>query len=285
MGRRFSHKRGRNVVPYTRRRRPVSVRSVLIAAILTGAVGFSLAGCPSTTTTTIGNVHPPETAPVTMAAKAQPAPSHDTVVGRATVVDGDTIDVGGTRVRFNGIDAPESKQLCQDARGKNYRCGQAATKALDAWLAKSRPVTCTFVEWDRYGRFVGDCYRADGDAAAAWLVGAGHATDWPRHSGGAYANHQAEARQAKRGIWRGEFQLPWEWRAAQQVPKPEATSPVRLLSGSCDIKGNVSKKGERIYHVPGQRFYDETVISSSNGERMFCTEDEARAAGWRRAKR
>lgn len=208
------------------------------------------------------------------------------ISGRAAVIDGDTIEVAGTRIRFNGIDAPEGKQICRDAKGKNYRCGQAATKALDGWLAKSRPATCAFVEWDQYGRFVGDCERADGKSVAAWLVSAGHALDWPKYSGGAYAGHQAEAQAARRGIWQGEFQPPWEWRAAQQAPKPEAASPpVRLLSGSCDIKGNVSNKGERIYHVPGQRFYDETKITPSKGERMFCSEDEARAAGWRRAKR
>lgn len=52
----------------------------------------------------------------------------------------------------------------------------------------------------------------------------------------------------------------------------------------CNIKGNVSTKGERIYHVPGQEYYDETVIQSSHGERWFCSEEEARAAGWRRSK-
>ena len=67
-------------------------------------------------------------------------------------------------------------------------------------------------------------------------------------------SQQAEARLAQRGIWQGEFQPPWEWRAAQQAPKLQATSPARLLSGSCSIKGNVSKKGDRIYHVPGPAF-------------------------------
>ena len=52
----------------------------------------------------------------------------------------------------------------------------------------------------------------------------------------------------------------------------------------CNIKGNVSTKGERIYHVPGQKYYDDTVIQSSHGERWFCSEEEARAAGWRRSK-
>lgn len=75
-------------------------------------------------------------------------------------------------------------------------------------------------------------------------------------------------------------------------PSPEPSEPVRggcpdgceVQPAGCDIKGNISKKGERIYHVPGQRWYDETVISPEKGEFWFCTEAEARANGWRRAK-
>ena len=55
-------------------------------------------------------------------------------------------------------------------------------------------------------------------------------------------------------------------------------------SNACNIKGNVSTRGERIYHVPGQKYYDETRISASHGERWFCSEEEARAAGWRRSR-
>lgn len=53
---------------------------------------------------------------------------------------------------------------------------------------------------------------------------------------------------------------------------------------ACNIKGNVSTRGERIYHVPGDKYYEETRISASHGERWFCSEDEARAAGWRRSR-
>ncbi|MDF1598242.1 succinoglycan biosynthesis protein exoi [Mesorhizobium sp. YIM 152430] len=59
-----------------------------------------------------------------------------------------------------------------------------------------------------------------------------------------------------------------------------------MLPGSgCDIKGNVSvDTGERIYHVPGQPYYHDTVISMDKGERWFCSEAEARQAGWRKAR-
>jgi endonuclease YncB( thermonuclease family) len=214
------------------------------------------------------------------------APAAETIQGRASVIDGDTIEIAGQRVRFNGIDAPELSQQCEDAQGFRYQCGAAAAEALDDFLAKSRPIRCEFVEWDRYGRYVGNCFRADGQSVAAWLVESGHALDWPKYSGGAYAGEQASAQQAKRALWSGSFQEPWEWRSSHQAEGKSAIVPLLgLSSGECNIKGNLSQKGERIYHVPGQDNYDRTRISAGKGERWFCSEQEARNAGWRRARR
>ncbi|MER9603431.1 excalibur calcium-binding domain-containing protein [Mesorhizobium sp. M0243] len=139
--------------------------------------------------------------------------SPEPITGVASVIDGDTIEIQGQRIRFNGIDAPESAQKCDNAKGVRYRCGAKAAAALDGFLAASRPVTCTFVAWDRYNRFVGDCRRADGASAAAWMVEHGQALDWPKYSHGAYAAQQAKAEAAKVGLWVGAFQPPWEWRA------------------------------------------------------------------------
>ncbi|WP_224658763.1 thermonuclease family protein [Mesorhizobium sp. BR1-1-2] len=136
------------------------------------------------------------------------------IAGIASVIDGDTIEIHGQRIRFNGIDAPESKQYCEDAKGFEYPCGRRAAEALDTFLAASRPVQCMFVAWDRYRRFVGDCRRADGANVAAWMVEQGQALDWSRYSHGAYAPQQAKAENVKLGLWVGNFQAPWEWRAA-----------------------------------------------------------------------
>lgn len=71
--------------------------------------------------------------------------------------------------------------------------------------------------------------------------------------------------------------------ATTEQPARETAKPARKKS--CRIKGNISTNtGERIYHVPGQQYYDQTVITASKGERWFCTEAEAKAAGWRKSK-
>ncbi|TPI62620.1 thermonuclease family protein [Mesorhizobium sp. B3-1-3] len=149
--------------------------------------------------------------------------SPEPIIGVASVVDGDTIEIHGQRIRFNGIDAPESNQYCSDAKGFDYPCGRRSAEALEAFLAASRPVQCEFVTWDRYHRFVGNCRRADGISVAAWMVEHGQALDWPRYSHGAYSTQQAKAETAKLGIWVGTFQAPWEWRAqhAESSPSPK----------------------------------------------------------------
>jgi endonuclease YncB( thermonuclease family) len=134
------------------------------------------------------------------------------VSGRASVIDGDTIEIAGQRVRFHGIDAPESWQTCLDGSGSEYRCGQRAALALADFLAASSPTHCGVLDRDRYGRLIGDCQRQDGASVASWLVQQGHALDWPRYSGGAFAADQAEAQRHRRGMWSGSFVEPWKAR-------------------------------------------------------------------------
>ncbi len=134
------------------------------------------------------------------------------LVGRASVIDGDTIEIHGQRIRIWGIDAPESRQLCY-VRGKPWRCGQRAALALSDWIGQ-RTVACAERDRDRYGRVVATC-SVGGDGMAAWLVRNGWALDRPRYSKGSYAGPQREAATARAGIWQGDFEKPWEWRHRQ----------------------------------------------------------------------
>ena len=209
--------------------------------------------------------------------------AQDVVSGPARVIDGDTIEILGLRVRMHGIDAPESAQTCSDAAGRTYGCGQVATHAL-ASMAGRATVACTVIDMDRYGRLIAVCFR-DGINLNAWMVQDGHAMAYRRYSGD-YVAHEAAARARRVGIWQGRFVAPWDWRRSQRggsspSPRRNADAPRQ----GCAIKGNVSRSGERVYHVPGGEYYQGTRISEANGERWFCSEAEARAAGWRRARR
>ncbi|QFI65812.1 thermonuclease family protein [Sinorhizobium alkalisoli] len=151
---------------------------------------------------------------------SQSASAVEPLIGRASVIDGDTIEIRGERIRLNGVDAPESWQQCEDENGRAYRCGKEAAAALDRFLAASRPTSCEFVDRDRYGRFVGRCFRADSREVNRWLVKSGNAVDWERYSNGAYADAQDEARARGAGIWRGRFQLPCLARAERAKRQP-----------------------------------------------------------------
>ncbi|MEY9829961.1 endonuclease YncB(thermonuclease family) [Sinorhizobium fredii] len=144
----------------------------------------------------------------------------EAIVGRASVVDGDTLETRSQRIRLHGVDAPESWQRCEDGDGGRYRCGKQAAAALNRFLAASRPTRCEIIERDRYERLVARCFRADDREVNRWLVANGNAVDWTKYSGGHYADVQEAARSKGVGIWRGKFQLPCEARAAHTRREP-----------------------------------------------------------------
>jgi endonuclease YncB( thermonuclease family) len=207
------------------------------------------------------------------------------LTGRASVIDGDTIEINGRRIRFFGVDAPERDQTCQ-RDGKLWACGSESTAQLKGFIG-AQPVTCRQMDTDRYGRAVARCTVAQRDVGT-WLVASGWAVDFRRYSANEYDAQERTAKAAKIGLWASSFVMPWDWRAAPAPPQAGATTPVRLQSapsGNCRIKGNINSKGDRIFHSPGQADYEHTVISESKGERWFCSAADATAAGWRPAAR
>ena len=209
-------------------------------------------------------------------------PAHADVSGRASVIDGDTIEVSENRIRLHGIDAPESGQTCV-AEGKRWQCGRRATRALSDRIAK-HTVTCEERDWDG-GRIVAVC-RLGGRDLNAWMVSEGWALAYRRYSK-EYVAEEASARASRRGLWRGDFVAPWDWRADESLRsvRRDTGSDTGQNTRACRIKGNISRSGARIYHVPGGHYYERTQISTSKGERWFCSEAEARSAGWRRSRR
>ena len=132
-----------------------------------------------------------------------------TLAGRVTVIDGDTLEMRGERIRLFGIDAPESGQTCQTREGRAWRCGTEAARELDL-LARDRTVTCETRDTDRYGRTVAIC-TAEGVDLGSALVAGGHAVAFRKYSK-LYIPAEEAAKAAGRGLWAGEFEMPSEWR-------------------------------------------------------------------------
>lgn len=193
--------------------------------------------------------------------------------GTVRVIDADTIDVGGTRVRLFGIDAPEMGQPCR-ADGREWDCGAWTRDAVRNRFEGSY-ARCESRDTDRYGRVVAQC-SVDGQDMGQLIVYSGMAWAFRRYSE-SYDLDEKAAAVAGRGLWAVDVQMPSDFRAAQVADDP---APDR----NCAIKGNISSGG-RIYHVPGQEHYTRTRINPANGERWFCSRAEAEAAGWRAARR
>lgn len=211
--------------------------------------------------------------------------SANVIEGLAEVIDGDSLRVSGTEVRLFGVDAPEYSQSCF-SNGSPVACGIMAKEALEG-LIGGGTLVCSAQETDTFGRVVARCSTSGVDVGDA-LVSSGWATAFRRY-GDDYIGAEARARASRVGIWQWDFERPEDCRANQQIaqepkriarPTTRAGATVRRFerNGMCLIKGNHSRRGDWIYHLPGMPYYDDT-----RAEAYFCTEEQAQAAGYRRA--
>jgi len=209
------------------------------------------------------------------------------VSGPATVIDGDSLTVSGVEVRLWGVDAPEAKQTC-DREGTAWPCGEVAAQQLRGLVGDNR-VDCRGQGKDTYGRVLAVC-SVRYDQLNKVMVEQGWATAFRKYTE-AYVPEETRAKQARLGIWSSTFAQPEDFRAANQptqladapdrpvLPGPRIQARTISAPSGCRIKGNHSRKGEWIYHMPGMPYYEQT-----RPEAMFCSEEEARRAGYRRSR-
>jgi len=133
--------------------------------------------------------------------------------GRFSAIDGDSLRKGEQEYRLHGIDAPELHQDCTGADGRMFACGRAARDHLRD-LVRGQTLDCDMLETDRYGRLVAQCRAGNVDINRE-MVRSGWAIAYRRH-GTEFADAEAAARKARRGIWQGDFEMPERWRERQR---------------------------------------------------------------------
>ena len=139
------------------------------------------------------------------------------ISGFAKVVDGDTIKINSKKIRLYGIDAPEKKQKCKKTYltisfmsfTKDYMCGEVSTEKLIKKINKQK-LNCNILNVDRYKRLIGECFKRNINLNS-WMVSNGYAVAYRKYSK-KYVSDEINAKNKKLGIWKGKFEMPWDYR-------------------------------------------------------------------------
>lgn len=198
-----------------------------------------------------------------------------------TVIDGDTLQSGGDIIQLYGIDAPELGQLCR-REGKPWQCGVEAAFALQKLIALSgTAVICE--DWHDAtadagptGESIRVCQLGKDQELGLSMLRNGHVMALPG-SFPYYGQIERQAKQTGLGIWASEFAPPWEWREGQRI-----AGSVGQIGEDCNVKGTIDADGNRFYLVPTDRSFAQATVDQSKGEQLFCSDEQARQAGWRR---
>lgn len=196
------------------------------------------------------------------------------ISGTAQVLDGDTIQIGLTRIRLFGVDAFEAEQMCKSSDGGTYGCGGRSTRALREKIIGGS-IVCVPKGKDAYDRQLAVC-RAGSTDLASWMVRTGHAMAFTKYAYD-YVGDEAHAKASRSGVWEGSFETPWDYRQTNGAGAAEAQRQSVAPSANCTIKGNVTRSGERNYHLPSDLSYTRT-----RAENWFCNIEEAERAGFKR---
>lgn len=201
------------------------------------------------------------------------------VQGRALVVDGDTLEVAGTRVRLAGIDAPEPDQLCSTegdvlaASSATYRCGEEAAAALADRIG-SDPLVCEPQVTADSTVLVALC-ELNGEDLGAWMTRNGWARADPVH-GSLYAPEERLAQAAHKGIWRGDFLNPWDWRRQRRAATESAVQRLRIAVDAANIRAEPSRQGRLLATLPR----DTVVEQLGQSGEWYRVRPPQGASGW-----
>ena len=194
----------------------------------------------------------------------------DELAGAARVAGPGLLRIDGVPVRLEGVTMLDPAQTCRREDGSVWACGTTAKQAFEKLVRGSRAITCT-ISAESDGVRTGTCLMGGQDVGAA-LVQGGHAFAdgffWA-----AYSDAERAARDAKAGLWGGEPERPDDWRA-RIYAEAAATAP-----GGCLIKGRI-QRSRKTYVMPDESDYAKLVVRETRGERWFCSEDEAKTAGF-----